>query len=145
MYPRPHFEASDGSIITNSKAKVDLLNQYFHSVFSPGHLLTARHSPTTCSVLIKLFWYMLPIETKTAGTDKLISELDEHKACRPDGIRSMILKRLRPPITPTLVQCIFSKSLVGHDIVQLSTSCLNLCCVLYARTPTFIKRLATQN
>ena len=38
---------------------------------------------------------MPPIEIKTARIDKLTSELDEHKACGPDGIRPIILKRLR--------------------------------------------------
>ena len=49
------------------------------------------------------------------GIDKLISELDEHKACGPDGIRPIILKRLRASISPTL-QCIFSKSLAEGQV-----------------------------
>ena len=58
---------------------------------------------------------MPPVEIKTAGIDKLISELDEHKACGPDGIRPIILKRLRASISPTL-QCIFSKSLAEGQV-----------------------------
>ena len=58
---------------------------------------------------------MPPIEIKTAGIDKLISELDEHKACGPDGIRPIILKRLRSSISPTL-QCIFPKSLAEGQV-----------------------------
>ena len=58
---------------------------------------------------------MPPIEIKTADIDKLISELDEHKACGPDGIRPIILKRLRASISPTL-QCIFSKSLAEGQV-----------------------------
>ena len=58
---------------------------------------------------------MSPIEIKTAGIDKLISELDEHKACGPDGIRPIIQKRLRASISPTL-QCIFSKSLAEGQV-----------------------------
>ena len=50
-----------------------------------------------------------------AGIDKLISELDEHKACGPDGIRPIILKRLRASISPTL-QCIFAKSLAEGQV-----------------------------
>ena len=55
---------------------------------------------------------MPPVEIKT---DKLISELDEHKACGPDGIRPIILKRLRASISPTL-QCIFAKSLAEGQV-----------------------------
>ena len=58
---------------------------------------------------------MPPIEIKTAGIDKLISELDEHKACGPDGIRPIVLKRLRASTSPTL-QCIFSKSLAEGQV-----------------------------
>ena len=88
----PDLKASDGSILTNSKAKANLLNQHFHSVFSPlgTPLQHAQHSTG--------YPCMPPIEIKTAGIDKLISELDEHKACGPDGIRPIILKRLRASI-----------------------------------------------
>ena len=58
---------------------------------------------------------MPPIEIKTAGIDKLISELYEHKACGPDGIRPIIVKRLRASISPTL-QCTFSKSLAEGQV-----------------------------
>ena len=58
---------------------------------------------------------MPPIEIKTAGIDKLISELYEHKACGPNVIRPIIVKRLRASISPTL-QCIFSKSLAEGQV-----------------------------
>ena len=105
----PDLKASDGSILTNSKAKANLLNQHFHSVFSPlgTPLQHAQHSTG--------YPCMPPIAIKTAGIDKLISELDEHKACGPDGIRPIILKRLRASISPTL-QCIFSKSLAEGQV-----------------------------
>ena len=68
----PDLKASDGSILTNSKAKANLLNQHFHSVFSPlgTPLQHAQHSTG--------YPCMPPIEIKTAGIDKLISELDEY-------------------------------------------------------------------
>ena len=105
----PDLKASDGSILTNSKAKANLLNQHFHSVFSSPDtpLHHSQHSPN--------YPCMPPIEIKTAGIDKLISELDEHKACGPDGIRPIILKRLRSFISPTL-QCIFAKSLAEGQV-----------------------------
>ena len=58
---------------------------------------------------------MPPIEIKTADIDKLISELDEHKACGTDGIRPIMLKRLRASICPT-IQCTFSKSLAEGQV-----------------------------
>ena len=105
----PDLKASDGSLLTNSKAKANLLNQHFHSVFSPlgTPLQHAQHSSG--------YPCMPPIEIKTAGIDKPISEQDEHKACGPDGIRPIILKRLRASISPTL-QCIFSKSLAEGQV-----------------------------
>ena len=46
----------------------------------------------------------------TAGVDKMLSELDDHKASGPDDIGPVILKNLRPFISPTL-QHIFQRSL----------------------------------
>ena len=105
----PDLKASDGSILTNSKAKANLLNQHFHSVFPPlgSTLQHAQHSSG--------YPCMPPFEIKTADIDILIGELDEHKACGPDRIRSVILKRLRASISPTL-QGIFSKSLAEGEV-----------------------------
>ena len=105
----PDLKASDGSILTNSKAKANLLNQHFHSVFSSPDtpLHHSQHSSN--------YPCMPPIEIKTAGIYKLISELDEHKACGPNGIRPIILKRLRSSISPTL-QCIFAKPLAEGQV-----------------------------
>ena len=105
----PDLKASDRSILTNSKAKANILNQHFHSVFSPPG------SPLQHAQQSSGYPCMPPIEIKTAGIDELISELDEHKACGPDGIRPTILKRLRASISPTL-QCIFSKSLAEGQV-----------------------------
>ena len=58
----------------------------------------------------------------TAGIDKLISELDEHKACGTDGIRPIILKRLRASICPT-IQRTFSKSLAEGSVGPCVISC----------------------
>ena len=43
---------------------------------------------------------MPPTEIKRAGINKLISELDEHKACGPSGSRPIILERPDPPSDP---------------------------------------------
>ena len=45
----------------------------------------------------------------TTGIGKLISELDEHKACRPNGITPIVLKRPRAYFSLTR-QCMFSRS-----------------------------------
>ena len=101
----PDLKASDGSILTNSKAKTNLLNQHFHSVFSPlGTPLqhAQRSSDYPC---------MAPIEIMTA----VFKKRHPSKSSGPDGIRPIILKRLRASIRPTL-QCIFSKSLAEGQV-----------------------------
>ena len=52
---------------------------------------------------------MSPVYFTTRGIDKLLCELNIHKAAGPDGIKPVILKHLHLVIAPTL-QIIFEKS-----------------------------------
>ena len=76
-----------------------------HHSAPPYNMLSTPQTTPAC----------LPLKLRQSGIDKLISELDEHKACGPDGIRPIILKRLRASISPNL-QCIFSKSLAEGQV-----------------------------
>ncbi|CAH1248772.1 Hypp8402 [Branchiostoma lanceolatum] len=96
---------NEGTLISDNKAKADLLNQQFQSVFTTEPLEDplpdmgpSPHTP------------MMDIKIDTTGINKLLDNLNPHKACGPDHVHACVLKELSTTLSPFL-QAIFQKSL----------------------------------
>ena len=91
--------------------KATVLNKQFQSVFSPK-------SPPSPDLVNKMnsdpggkpVPTMPDIKIGKAGVEKLLDNLNPHKACGPDKIKPMILKTLSAELSPIL-EVIFQKSL----------------------------------
>lgn len=97
-----------GRVITDSKAKAALLNAQFASVFSK---LTERHPP-------RITWnhpVMSDFIITTAGVEKLLNNLNVHKAPGPDELTPQLLKTVAHEVAPAL-QFIFRLSLDQGEI-----------------------------
>jgi len=83
-------------IINDSLLKVQTLNEYFTSVFTPVTTATPpeMHEQFTPDIN--------PIVVDTNGVSELLQSLDIHKACGPDGIPARLLKETREVISPSL-------------------------------------------
>ena len=94
-----NFLRDNQSFITDSRDKANLLNSFFHSVFSPAQATTATSN--------------LPLSSDTALSNiqltenevfKALDGLDSSKACGPDGIPGKLLKMTANIIAPSLCQ-----------------------------------------
>jgi len=94
-----------GVMHDDAKAKAEILNRKFTSVFSPQTPLTPGQSSQARSNHPE----MPAIEFHTAGISKLLCELNPHKACGPDNIKPLVLKTLHMQIAPIL-QLIYQRS-----------------------------------
>ncbi len=100
----PLKDRSTGTLVTDSKAKADILNQQYKSVFteedmSDVPLLDQAKHPAAPDLAVT-----------TKGVEKLLSKIQPHKAAGPDNIPARFLKDYAAQLAPTL-QIIFSKSL----------------------------------
>ena len=91
----------NGSTVTDSEQKADLLNNHFYSVFS-------QQIPMKLSALCKYFTNLSPsqendmpeIQVKERGVLKLLQALNISKAAGPDCIRPRVLKELSSKLIP---------------------------------------------
>jgi hypothetical protein len=92
----------NGRILSSPKEQADTLNRQFESVFT-------REDPIDPSINTEQAHPSMPdITFTTAGIEKLLRGLNDHKAAGPDHIAPKVLKELAPTIAPTL-QLIFTK------------------------------------
>ena len=93
----------NGSTITDSEQKADLLNNHFHSVFL--HQIPMKLS-ALCEYITNLFQNkendMPDIRVTEKGVLKLLQALNISKAAGPDGIRPRVLKELSTELAPIL-------------------------------------------
>jgi hypothetical protein len=94
----------NGQTTSTPKGKADILNQQFESVFThetpvPDDLLPSN----------SLYPKMADITFSTAGVEKILKNLNPHKAAGPDDISPHVLKELAPTIAPALTT-IFTRS-----------------------------------
>ena len=90
------------------KDKAEILNKQFSSVFttdSPSDYPDLKTSEKSSQ-----YPNIPEITVSVDGTQKLLSDLNPHKAMGPDGLHPRVLKTLAAVIAPTL-QIIFQKSL----------------------------------
>jgi hypothetical protein len=96
---------SMGKIVSGSKEKAEALNQQFCSVFTREDLSSLPdmgHSDTPS---------MPDITVTTAGVEKLLTNLQAHKAAGPDNVPARVLKECAPSVAPIL-QKIYQKSIL---------------------------------
>jgi len=68
---------------------------------------------------------MLDITITSKGIEKLLSNLNPHKAACPDQLKPITLKHLLTPLSPILIQMyIFSKSRLTREPYHQSGSML---------------------
>ena len=109
--------------------KATILNEQFQSVFSQRSPLSLKslcnmklqnlsdqghNSPQECKAHTK----MPDIEISTNGIEKLLNNLNPHKAAGPDQIRPIVLKNLAKEISPVL-QKIFQKSVKTGELPSI--------------------------
>jgi len=101
----------NGEVKHSATEKAEVLNAQFQSVFSKP---TPVPLNVLCEDAVRSPDVMMPqIQFTVAGIDKLLVELNPHKAAGPDGVKPLILKNLHMVIAPTL-QIIFQKAYDSH-------------------------------
>ena len=102
-----------GVTTSTPKGKADILNQQFESVFThetpPTEDLLPTHSP---------YPRMADITFTTPGVEKILKNLNAHKAAGPDDISPRILKELATTIAPILT-VIFNRSYETGEVPMM--------------------------
>ena len=94
----------DGLLKTDAIPKANILNQQFQKAFTPT---SSQEIPNKGS---SPFPQMSNIHITQNGINKLLSNINPHKASGPDGIHGKVLKECKDNISPILT-IIFNKSL----------------------------------
>lgn len=98
-------------VISGDLEKATCFNNHFKSVFSPNHINSHQHYTSYAPA-------MPPVEISVRGILALLEDIDESKACGPDGISPRLLKNCAYPISQYLC-LIYKKSLdtglLPHD------------------------------
>ena len=94
-----NFLRDNQSFITDSRDKANLLNSFFHSVFSPAQATT-----TTSNLPLSSDTALSNIQLTENEVFKALDGLDSSKACGPDGIPGKLLKMTANIIAPSLCQ-----------------------------------------
>ena len=103
---------SNGHTYTDSKAKADVLNNYFSTVFTNEDLTSL---PTIDSDPIP---DISPLNIDPVGVQKLLECLDAHKALDTDNIQPRLLKEtadLMAPLLTLIFQASLNQGLVSDD------------------------------
>ena len=103
---------SGGRLVTEPRAKAEILNEQFNKSFSEGKKYSLGDFEQKCSMPHSKDFYrpMRDIEIDQKGIEKLLKNLDPTKACGPDGLSPRVLKELASEIAPILT-IIFTSSL----------------------------------
>ena len=109
----------NGSTVTDSEQKADLLNNHFFSVFS-------QQIPMKLSALCKYFTNlsqsqendMPEIQVTERGVLKLLQALNISKAAGPDGIRPRVLKELSSELA-TIFTLLFQASIHQQSLPDI--------------------------
>ena len=99
-----------GELKDNPRDKAEILNNQFKSVFT-----TDRPLEEDIHNIRPTFPKIDDIEITTKGIQKLLEQLQPHKAMGPDQLHPRVMKELAPHLAPAL-QTIFSKSLATGEI-----------------------------
>ena len=92
-------------IITDPVNRANLLNRFFHSVFS-----TKSSDATTSSSRCPVDQQLFEIQLTVADVEAVLHNLDPNKACGPDDIPARLLKSTAAAISPSLCR-LFNMSL----------------------------------
>ena len=103
---------SGGRLVTEPRAKAEILNEQFNKSFSEGKKYSLNDFEQKCKMPNdKDFYRPMPeIEIDQKGIEKLLKNLNPTKACGPDGLSPRVLKELATDIAPILT-IIFKSSL----------------------------------
>ena len=119
----------DGISYQDDTKKATILNDQFRSVFSPKSplnlkelckmkLQTLGDEGHTFPYDCKEYKRMPDIDISINGVEKLLNNLNPHKAAGPDNIKPVVLKRLSKHISP-IVQQIFQKSVTTGELPKI--------------------------
>ena len=122
----PNFLRDGQSTATDSVEKANLLNTYFHSVFSKNHGVQTDNTDCPTSLTPTLS----NIELTKDDVARALKTIDPKKACGPDNIPGQILKNTADVIAPSLCR-LFNLSLSSGSVPTL-WKCANV-------TPVFKK------
>jgi hypothetical protein len=92
-----NFLRDNQSFITDSRDKANLLNSFFHSVFSPAQATT-----TTSNLPLSSDTTLSNIQLTENEVFKALDGLDPRKACGPNGIPGKLLNMTANIIAPSL-------------------------------------------
>ena len=108
---------SEGRLITDPKAKAEILNNQFFKAFSNGLQYTDQQFEEKCDMNTndKNYSVMDNIEISERGIEKLLAGLNPAKATGPDGIPPRVLKELSSELAPIL-SMIFRYSLQSGQV-----------------------------
>ena len=99
----------DGQLIADTKQKANILNNQFQSVFTTETSNNIPDKGTSPHPEIQ------SLTITTTGIEKLLSNINPHKASGPDNISGRILKELKE-ITAPILTILFQKSLQSGTI-----------------------------
>ena len=91
-----------GCLFTDPKQKADILNRHLQSVFSEHMKISEQEFRAEQIMKTKPSQAANDIYIENGGLQKLLEQLNPHKAAGPDGIKATILKELAKEIAPIL-------------------------------------------
>ena len=93
---------SEGKLVTDPKAKAEILNNQFYKAFSEGKTYSERDFTEKCNMETNNNMYdeMDNIIITDKGIEKLLANLNPAKATGPDGLPPRVLKELSKELAP---------------------------------------------
>ena len=111
--PIPKFLRDGQLFVTDNKAKAELLNKYFHSVFATPDQhqpLQSQLSDVVTQRAVRYADRLSNIELTESEVANVLKSLDPNKACGPGGIPNRLLQNVSTEIAPSLCK-LFNLSL----------------------------------
>ena len=102
----PSFLRKGRTYTTYSREKANLLNAFFHSVFSPCYTEPPDSISAAFQTSVEVLFEIEPSEEEITA---ILRNLDPNKAGGPDGIPGRLLKELAIEIAPSLCR-LFNQS-----------------------------------
>ncbi|CAB4018957.1 Hypothetical predicted protein, partial [Paramuricea clavata] len=124
-----NFLRDNQSFITDSRDKANLLNSFFHSVFSPAQATT-----TTSNLPFSSDTALSNIQLTENEVFKALDGLDPSKACGPAGIPGKVLKMTANIIAPSL--CYIYNLSLSQGVVPACWKLANVSPVFKKDDPT---------